>query len=56
MREIEVTGNRIDIEVENIQTDKNRVLENALVHEVDIVKFEIHTDTLEEIFLQLVVK
>ncbi|MEY9094816.1 ATP-binding cassette domain-containing protein [Paenibacillus sp. RC84] len=56
VREIEVTGNRIDIEVENIQTDKNRVLENALVHEVDIVKFEIHTDTLEEIFLQLVVK
>ncbi|MEC0244315.1 ABC transporter ATP-binding protein [Paenibacillus chitinolyticus] len=56
VREIEVTGHRIDIEVENIQTDKNRVLENALVHEVDIVKFEIHTDTLEEIFLQLVVK
>ncbi|MGW9124031.1 ABC transporter ATP-binding protein [Paenibacillus chitinolyticus] len=56
VKEIEVTGHRLDIEVENIQTDKNRLLENALVHEVDIVKFEIHTDTLEEIFLQLVVK
>lgn len=56
VKAIEITGHRIDIEVENIRTDKNRLLENALMHGVDILKFEIHTDTLEEIFLQLVVK
>ncbi|SEG72062.1 ABC transporter ATP-binding protein [Paenibacillus sp. UNC499MF] len=56
VKNIEVTGHRMDIEVENIRTDKNRLLENALMHGVDILKFEVHTDTLEEIFLQLVVK
>jgi ABC-2 type transport system ATP-binding protein len=55
VKEIEVNGNGVQIIVENIDQNKNVLLENALEHEVDIVKFEIKNDTLEEIFLKLVI-
>jgi ABC-2 type transport system ATP-binding protein len=32
------------------------VLRSALEHQVDLVKFEITNDTLEEIFIKLVVE
>ncbi|USK36045.1 ABC transporter ATP-binding protein [Bacillus sp. F19] len=56
VKEIEVIGYKLKIKVENIEKNKNMLLVNALEHEVDIVKFEINNDTLEEIFLKLVVK
>jgi ABC-2 type transport system ATP-binding protein len=56
VEEIEVIGNKVKIKVENIEKNKNMLLVNALEHEVDIVKFEMNNDTLEEIFLKLVVK
>ena len=53
---IEVMGHKIKISVENIEVNKKMILESALEHDVDIIKFEVNHDTLEEIFLKLVVK
>ncbi|WHY98231.1 ABC transporter ATP-binding protein [Peribacillus simplex] len=53
---VEVMGNKLKIEVENIESNKNMLLANALEHNVDLVRFEIDNDTLEEIFLKLVVE
>ncbi|AMM91745.1 ABC transporter ATP-binding protein [Peribacillus simplex] len=53
---VEVTGNKLKIEVENIESNKNMLLASALEHNVDLVRFEIDNDTLEEIFLKLVVE
>ncbi|WP_454190820.1 ABC transporter ATP-binding protein [Paenibacillus sp. Marseille-Q7038] len=56
VKEIEVTGNRLYIEVENIEQDKKELLKSALKNDVDLVAFQEDQDTLEEIFLKLVVK
>ncbi|MFJ7682899.1 ABC transporter ATP-binding protein [Peribacillus butanolivorans] len=53
---VEVVGNKLKIEVENIELNKNLLLASALEHNVDLVRFEIDNDTLEEIFLKLVVE
>ncbi|MED3994766.1 ABC transporter ATP-binding protein [Peribacillus frigoritolerans] len=53
---VEVMGNKLKIEVEEIESNKNMLLANALEHNVDLVRFEIDNDTLEEIFLKLVVE
>ncbi|MEJ9229159.1 ABC transporter ATP-binding protein [Peribacillus butanolivorans] len=53
---VEVMGNKLKIEVENIELNKNLLLASALEHNVDLVRFEIDNDTLEEIFLKLVVE
>ncbi|MFJ7746617.1 ATP-binding cassette domain-containing protein [Peribacillus sp. NPDC097295] len=53
---IEVIGHKVKINVENIEINKKMILENALEYDVDIVKFEVNHDTLEEIFLKLVVQ
>lgn len=55
VQEVEVIGYKIKIRVDNIEKNKNMLLKNALEHEVDIVKFDINNDTLEDIFLNLVV-
>lgn len=55
VKDVEVKGTNIKINVEDLERNKNFVLKHALDHEVDLVKFEIHRDTLEEIFLKLVV-
>ena len=51
-----VVGLKIKVKVESIEINKNMLLQNALEHKVDIVKFEMSNDTLEEIFLKLVVQ
>lgn len=56
VEEIEVIGLKVKMRVENIEKNKNILLKNALEYKVDIVKFEMNHDTLEEIFLKLVVK
>lgn len=56
VKSVEVMGNKLKIEVENIESNKNMLLANALEHNVDLVRFEIDNDTLEEIFLKLVVE
>ncbi len=56
VKDVELTGNKLKVEVENIKVNKRMLLENALKHNVDIVKFEIANDTLEEIFLKMVVE
>ncbi|MFD3449440.1 ATP-binding cassette domain-containing protein [Microbacteriaceae bacterium 4G12] len=56
VKEVEVIGLRVKIKVEDIEKSKNLLLKNALEHKVDIVKFEMNSDTLEEIFLKLVVQ
>lgn len=56
VKDVELTGNKLKVEVENIKVNKRMLLENALKHHVDIVKFEIANDTLEEIFLKMVVE
>ncbi|MEK4534373.1 MULTISPECIES: ABC transporter ATP-binding protein [Peribacillus] len=53
---VEVMGNKLKVEVENIELNKNLLLASALEHNVDLVRFEIDNDTLEEIFLKLVVE
>ncbi|MFP7471304.1 ABC transporter ATP-binding protein [Niallia taxi] len=51
----EAVGTTVKIEVDNILVNKNMLLASALENNVDILKFEIDNDTLEEIFLKLVV-
>ncbi|MGI8387836.1 DUF4162 domain-containing protein, partial [Robertmurraya sp. P23] len=52
----EVSGNKIKVKVENIEKNKDMLLKDALEKGVDIVKFEIHHDTLEEIFIKWVIE
>jgi ABC-2 type transport system ATP-binding protein len=54
--EVEVIGHKVKIKVEDMKKNKNQLLKHALDHGVDIVKFELNKDTLEEIFLKLVVE
>ncbi|WP_131100183.1 ABC transporter ATP-binding protein [Bacillus sp. SYJ] len=56
VKDVEVVGLKIKVKVESIEINKNMLLQNALEHKVDIVKFEMSNDTLEEIFLNLVVQ
>ncbi|QIW19741.1 ABC transporter ATP-binding protein [Bacillus thuringiensis] len=56
VKDVEVIGLKVKVKVESIEKNKNMLLQNALEHKVDIVKFEINNDTLEEIFLKLVVQ
>ncbi|MEN3772330.1 ABC transporter ATP-binding protein [Priestia megaterium] len=56
VKDIEVVGLKVKVKVENIEENKALLLQNALEHKVDIVKFEMNNDTLEEIFLKLVVQ
>lgn len=55
VKRVEVKGNDIKLEVDDIQRDKSRLLESALLHKVDLMKFEVNANRLEEIFLKLVV-
>ncbi|EEM92787.1 ABC transporter ATP-binding protein [Bacillus thuringiensis] len=56
VKDVEVVGLKIKVKVECIEINKNMLLQNALEHKVNIVKFEMSNDTLEEIFLKLVVQ
>ncbi|HGH7174240.1 TPA: ATP-binding cassette domain-containing protein [Bacillus wiedmannii] len=56
VKDVEAIGLKVKVKVESIEINKNMLLQNALEHKVDIVKFEINNDTLEEIFLKLVVQ
>jgi len=56
VKDVEVVGLKIKVKVESIEINKNMLLQNALEQKVDIVKFEMNNDTLEEIFLKLVVQ
>ncbi|MDF9613135.1 ABC transporter ATP-binding protein [Bacillus cereus] len=56
VKDVEVIGLKVKVKVDSIEINKNMLLQNALEHKVDIVKFEISNDTLEEIFLKLVVQ
>lgn len=53
---VEVIGNKIKVKVENIDKNKDMLLKDALEKGVDLVKFEIHHDTLEEIFIKWVIE
>lgn len=55
VKNVEVFGNKVKIEVKDIQSNKNMLLASALDHHVDIIRFAMETDSLEEIFLKLVV-
>ncbi|MFD6210392.1 ATP-binding cassette domain-containing protein [Peribacillus sp. NPDC060253] len=55
VKEVEVIGHKVNIKVENIKKNKNMLLEHALENKVDIVKFDMNNDTLEDIFLKMVV-
>ncbi|MGZ7151333.1 ATP-binding cassette domain-containing protein [Bacillus sp. BC08] len=56
VKDVEVIGLKVKVKVESIGINKNMLLQNALEHKVDLVKFEVSRDTLEEIFLKLVVQ
>ncbi|MNL24042.1 putative ABC transporter ATP-binding protein YxlF [compost metagenome] len=56
VKNVESVGNKIKVQVEHIGLNKNMLLRIALEHQVDIVKFEINNDTLEEIFMRMVVE
>ncbi|KGR74218.1 ABC transporter ATP-binding protein [Ureibacillus sinduriensis] len=55
VKEVKVMGKRLEIMVENLSNNKKQLLSNAIEHNVDIMRFEIRRDTLEEIFLKMVV-
>ncbi|MBU7595234.1 ABC transporter ATP-binding protein [Metabacillus halosaccharovorans] len=56
VKEVEVIGQKVKIKMDDIEKNKNQLLKHALDYGVDIVKFEMNKDTLEEIFLKLVVE
>lgn len=56
VKDVEVIGLKVKVKVESIEINKIMLLQNAMQHKVDIVKFEMSNDTLEEIFLKLVVQ
>lgn len=56
VKEVDVSGNQMTIKVAEMQRDKHRLLESALNHNVDLLKFEIAGETLEELFLEMVVE
>ncbi|HDR6310827.1 TPA: ABC transporter ATP-binding protein [Bacillus cereus] len=56
VKDVEVIGLKVKVKVDSIEINKNMLLQHALEHKVEIVKFEINSDTLEEIFLKLVVQ
>ncbi|MDN4493765.1 ABC transporter ATP-binding protein [Ureibacillus aquaedulcis] len=56
VKELTVKGNKLEVKVDDIYNHKNLILRNAIEHNVDILKFEIQRDTLEEIFLKMVMR
>ncbi|HLR79807.1 MAG TPA: ABC transporter ATP-binding protein [Bacillota bacterium] len=55
VKNVDLTGNRVKVEVDNVGLNKDMLLENALENNVNLVKFEIGSESLEELFLKLVV-
>ena len=53
---VEMNGHKIKIEVNNMDENKNKLLENALLHDVNLSHFEMYSETLVDIFLKLVVQ
>ncbi|KML33778.1 ABC transporter ATP-binding protein [Rossellomorea marisflavi] len=53
---VNVTGRSMSILLEDPVRDKGRLLQEALDHSVDIRKFELGRDSLEEIFIRMVTK
>jgi len=56
VKNIESIGKKVKIEVEDIENNKTLLLAHALEHQISFVKFEVNHDSLEEIFLKLVVE
>ncbi|ERN53887.1 ATP-binding cassette domain-containing protein [Alkalihalophilus marmarensis] len=56
VKDVEVIGLKVKVKVDSIEKHKNLLLQNALEHKVDILQFKMNNDTLEEIFLKLVVQ
>ncbi|WP_163582550.1 ABC transporter ATP-binding protein [Gracilibacillus saliphilus] len=55
VKNVAVFGTKVKIEVENIGRNKDMIIKSALEHNVELLKFEIDNDSLEDIFLKLVV-
>ncbi|MCG5105176.1 ABC transporter ATP-binding protein [Oceanobacillus alkalisoli] len=55
VKNVDLTGNRVKVEVDNIGLNKDMLLKNALKNNVNLVQFKIDSESLEEIFLKLVV-
>lgn len=55
VKSVDINGNSVKVEVNDVGLNKDMLLENALENNVNIVKFEIDNESLEEIFLKLVV-
>ncbi|RAS73547.1 ABC transporter ATP-binding protein [Priestia endophytica] len=56
VKDIEVTGNKVKVEVHNLEKNKTLLLKHALDYNVDIIKFQMYNDTLEDMFLKMVVE
>lgn len=54
VKNVEFTENGIKVEVNDISLNKDMLLKNALESNVDLVKFEIGDDSLENVFLKVV--
>ncbi|MBK3497242.1 ABC transporter ATP-binding protein [Viridibacillus sp. YIM B01967] len=56
VKSAETIGNKVKITLDDIAEHKNKLIQNALENNVDIIRFEMdNNETLEEIFLKLVV-
>jgi len=54
--DVEAIGNRVKIKMEQIHQNKADLLQRALEHDVDLIRFEAEgKDALEDIFLKMVV-
>ncbi|RAS85813.1 ABC transporter ATP-binding protein [Priestia endophytica] len=56
VKDIEVTGNKVKVEIRNLEKNKTLLLKHALDYNVDIIKFQMYNDTLEDMFLKMVVE
>ncbi|MED3727643.1 ABC transporter ATP-binding protein [Priestia filamentosa] len=56
VKDVEITGTKVKFEVDNLEKNKSLLLKHALDYNVDIIKLETCTDTLEDIFLKMVVE
>jgi len=56
VKNVESIGKKVKIEVEDVENNKTLLLAHALEHQISFVKFEVNHDSLEEIFLKLVVE
>lgn len=56
IKELEKSGNTVILSISDVSKNKYVILESAISFKVDILKFEISKSSLEDIFMEVVIK